>query len=401
MSSPHVACKEEGSLNEEEEDVVDEYGQTRLMIASRNGHYEIVEHLLREKHFDPNKQCPEGKTALHYVIEAKKDNNIEIIKALLDYGANIHRKDVHGVKPITEASIRGAKDIVDFFLLSNMYSEEENYNAVELLGATYVDKNEDYVKAKEIWENNTKPKSDYKESLLFNYMDTFDINTNQDLELRALVVRENILGFCHPETTLNVLSRAYTLVENGKTQNAIKLVKYSLLYFKFGKRHGLSDLEPTCYRINTMLIFLINILHLITKTEEGINMLAAEGNIAIACLDLSLDYVKICASFFNRIKNVETLGVSKERTSFYPVYLIFYIAKLQHLFSPKKNHRFKVEVCRLEEMAKRNCLPLAVSHSLSGCLFSGELLPQIFSTDEDCYSFFQDIYAKNNNNIDV
>ena len=68
------------------------YGDTALILASRNGHLEIVKHLLSQG-ADIEAKNNDGNTPL---ISASRGNCLEIVKYLLSQGADIEVKNEYG-----------------------------------------------------------------------------------------------------------------------------------------------------------------------------------------------------------------------------------------------------------------------------------------------------------------
>jgi ankyrin repeat protein len=85
------------------------YGWTALILASMNGHKEIVELLLKNG-ADIEAKDSDGRTALMW---ASTYGHSAIVELLLKNGADIEAKDSHGWTALIWASARGHKEIVE------------------------------------------------------------------------------------------------------------------------------------------------------------------------------------------------------------------------------------------------------------------------------------------------
>jgi ankyrin repeat protein len=92
----------------------DKYNETALMYASRNGHKEIVEILLQDKNILINQQDKDGNTAL---MCASERSHSEIVQMLLQHKKiEINKQDKYGETALILASQKGHKDIVEMLL---------------------------------------------------------------------------------------------------------------------------------------------------------------------------------------------------------------------------------------------------------------------------------------------
>ena len=73
------------------------------------------------------------------------------MKMLLMYCAKME-KDGYGMTPLLSASVTGHTNIVDFLTHHAQTSKTERINALELLGATFVDKKRDLLGALKYWK---------------------------------------------------------------------------------------------------------------------------------------------------------------------------------------------------------------------------------------------------------
>lgn len=102
-------------------DSLDIAHQTPLMIASFNGHFDIMK-LLLEKGANPNAQSYDHKTAL--MIIANKDSisksEEEVIDLLLSYKADIELKNLHGQKFIDFILRQNKISLIEYFIFKGL-----------------------------------------------------------------------------------------------------------------------------------------------------------------------------------------------------------------------------------------------------------------------------------------
>ena len=85
---------------------------TELMVASQNGDVEVVKMLLN-KGADVNSKTSDGITAL---IWATLNGHIEVVKMLIDKGANVNANEGNGMTALIYASDKGYLDVVQSLL---------------------------------------------------------------------------------------------------------------------------------------------------------------------------------------------------------------------------------------------------------------------------------------------
>ena len=118
------------------------------MIACYKGHLKIAKYLIDAK-ADVNRKSVKGNTALHDCAES---GSLEIMKLLL---ANIAKIDVdaYGMTPLLAAAVTGHIHIVEYLIANpDLVSRQERIDALELLGATFVDKKRDMLGSYKLWK---------------------------------------------------------------------------------------------------------------------------------------------------------------------------------------------------------------------------------------------------------
>ena len=208
--------------------------QTCLMLACKKGHLKIAKYLI-EMGADVNR-------VLNYCAE---EGHLDIIKLLLILEARIH-VDNNGMTPLLVASVRGHLHIVEHIITQEeLVTKQERIDALELLGATFVDKKQDLIGAATLWkwameeryEVPVIPKTTRK-SPCVAYNNQLEVETVIEMEqmstepdsmwMQALLVRERILGIEHPETCRYIRERGKVYAVKGNYNRCISLWMYAL-----------------------------------------------------------------------------------------------------------------------------------------------------------------------------
>lgn len=184
-----------------------------------------------------------GNTALHDCAES---GSLEILKMLLAHGARFDC-DSCGTTPLLSAAVTGHAAIVEFFIQEFNCTKQEKVNALELLGATFMDKKRDMIMALDCWRRAMQLRYEDREcplekpttvSPIASYVDATEVRTFVQLEelisdpdemrMQALLVRERILGPGHPDTVYYIRYRGATYADNGNFDRCIQLWMYAL-----------------------------------------------------------------------------------------------------------------------------------------------------------------------------
>jgi ankyrin repeat protein len=133
--------------NKADIEIANRHGHTCLMIACYKGHFAIAKYLI-QKNADLNRKSVKGNTALHDCAEC---GSLEIMKLLLANGARM-APDSYNMTPFLAASVTGHASIVEYLLTRSECTDKEKIHALELLGATFVDKKHDMMTAYNYWK---------------------------------------------------------------------------------------------------------------------------------------------------------------------------------------------------------------------------------------------------------
>ncbi|XP_043909722.1 protein fem-1 homolog A-like [Protopterus annectens] len=223
-------------------EVANRHGHTCLMIACYKGHTDIARYLL-EKGADVNRKSVKGNTALHDCAES---GSLEILKMLLKCSAKME-KDGYGMTPLLAASVTGHTNIVEYLIHQPGTSKEASIEALELLGATFVDKKRDLLGAMKYWKRAMEIRHSDRSNvirkpdpghLVLAYDFSREVTTSEELEalitdpdevrMQALLIRERVLGPSHPDTSYYIRYRGAVYADSGNFERCIHLWKYAL-----------------------------------------------------------------------------------------------------------------------------------------------------------------------------
>lgn len=112
-----------------------EKDRTLLHEAIRKGRYDIVHVLLSVPSLKLNERSKSGKTPLHLAVITRKR---DVVKALLDRGANPNVKCSNGRSPLHWAAINGDRETADLLLAAGAsINEKTNHNTTPLIFASH------------------------------------------------------------------------------------------------------------------------------------------------------------------------------------------------------------------------------------------------------------------------
>ncbi|XP_037078881.1 protein fem-1 homolog C-like [Pollicipes pollicipes] len=236
-------------------EIANRHGHTCLMISCYKGHMNITQFLV-ERGARVNRRSIKGNTALHDCAES---GSLSIMTFLIQNHAKLER-DSYGMTPLLAAAVCGHTNIVEYLLARpDLVSRQEMVDALELLGATYVDKKNDLIAAIKYWKRALdkrfedplrqlpKPHSaelrpayeNVSEALTHHELDDL-ISDPDEMRMQALIVRERILGPAHPDTSYYIRYRGAVYADTGNFQRCIQLWMYALNM----QQHILEPLSP-------------------------------------------------------------------------------------------------------------------------------------------------------------
>ncbi|XP_051175701.1 protein fem-1 homolog CG6966 isoform X2 [Leptopilina boulardi] len=224
-------------------ELANRHGHTCLMIACFRGHVKITKFLLSLK-ADANRKSVKGNTALHDCAES---GSLEIMKVLIEHGARMD-VDSFGMTPLLTAAIAGHTHIVEYLMwLPHLVCRKEKIDALELLGATYVDKKRDMIGALEFWKRamDERYRGDgpvIQKPMALPGVAAYDFAREitdpealedlfadpDEMRMQALLIRERILGPAHPDTSYYIRFRGAIYADSGKFNRCIELWNYAL-----------------------------------------------------------------------------------------------------------------------------------------------------------------------------
>ncbi|CAH1109897.1 unnamed protein product [Psylliodes chrysocephalus] len=294
-------------------EVANRHGHTCLMIACYKGHISIAKYLLSLK-ASVNRKSVKGNTALHDCAES---GSLEVLKLLLEHGAKMD-VDSYGMTPLMAAAVTGHNHIVEYIInVPNFVSRKQRIDAIELLGATCVDKKRDMIGALELWKvaiferyylhDDPIPKPATQTIAAYdNVVEVNDLESLDDLladpdqmRMQALVIRERILGPAHPDTSYYIRYRGAVYADAGKFNRCIELWNYAL------------DMQQSMLeRLNPMTqssLFSFTELFSFMMCEEGKHR-GTRGRVVP-----SVDVAEILRVFNKAVKEVELGSIMIER----------------------------------------------------------------------------------------
>ena len=183
-----------------------------LKCLDKNCDVEIIKRLL-DAGANINQKTVTGCTALHICSAV---GNFEILKLLINHGGNISITDESGMTPILNAAIERRMRIVNYLAKQktpNEISLEDRINAFDLLGAMFIQYGDScgilywekainlrYINGVLIYEKEDNGVSDdFKEIITIEQLEEIKYN-HKILKIQSLLVKERILGQAHKIT---------------------------------------------------------------------------------------------------------------------------------------------------------------------------------------------------------
>ena len=228
-------------------------GQSPLMIAALRQQIDAVKLLLGYS-ADIHQKTQHGYSALHMCASK---GNVELLKVLLEAGAS-NEQDKMKLLPMMLAAANCHIEAVQFFMGRDDCVMKDAANALELCGATAIDKEDNIDRAMSLWEQaiklrmstGNKDSEDWKVKdppvLVSNeaYDNIIETSTEQELlalvnspdfasshhslHINALVIRERVLGPLHPHTAYYINLYGSACIDNNLYGRAMRLWLHAL-----------------------------------------------------------------------------------------------------------------------------------------------------------------------------
>ncbi|XP_022663373.1 protein fem-1 homolog A-like [Varroa jacobsoni] len=196
---------------------------------------------LIDKGADINARDSQFKTALHYAVQ---EDRVETTKLLLSYGADHTACSKHGDDVLQTACLKGSANIAEYLIDTIDYPPHRVADALELLGATYLDENHDKTMALGYWRravayreaHNIKkiitdpPKEVFLNRVPFRTFDDVNALANDmdEMRLQSLLVNERVLGPSHKDSIFRLMYRGAAYADSMQHQRCIDLWKYAV-----------------------------------------------------------------------------------------------------------------------------------------------------------------------------
>ncbi|GAB6018764.1 hypothetical protein CHUAL_000433 [Chamberlinius hualienensis] len=330
-------------------EVANRHGHTCLMIACYKGHYKIASYLI-ELGADVNRKSVKGNTALHDCAES---GSLAIMKLLLQNGAKMD-VDSYGMTPLLAASLTGHAPTVEYLINLPFCSRGNKINALELLGATYVDKQRDMLGALKYWRRAIEDRinSDEEDCLRLhdplasvaygNAKEIVDLKQLEtlaadpdEMRMQALLIRERILGPAHPDTSYYIRYRGAVYADAGNFDRCILLWMYALDMQQ-------KILGPLSQMTQSSLLSFAELFSFMVSEVKNrtIRVPPVKFDDIMAVFVKAILEVEVSICHMDRIPIAERDSTHFNRTLIIVMHFVCLLARLQPTMSDKENWRF-------------------------------------------------------------
>ena len=302
-----------------------------------------------------------GNTALHDCAES---GSLEIMKLLLEFSARMER-DAYGITPLLAASVAGYSKIVEFLISLTGCTKAEKIDALELLGATYVDKKRDMLGAINFWRQAMeerysddcspipKPSPEltiaaYENSREVVSLEQLDelISDPDDMRMQALLVRERILGPAHPDTSYYIRYRGALYADMGNFDRCILLWTYAL-----DMQQGV--LEPLSPMTQSSFLSFAELFSFMTTDWRHRPSHPVAFNDIMAVLSRALDELDKGSKHLLKVQPSERDNSNYSRLLVIIMHILCLMCRLKKNLTGKNEYKFKQAVYRLIQMEPR------------------------------------------------
>ena len=215
------------------------HNDTNLMLCAHFKHLEMTKYLVEELGYDVNEISNDRRNALYSGV---KSGSVEIVRYLLDHGAENIRDTIGNMSPLMWAAERKLVDVVDVF--ADYCTELEWIEARELLGTAFTCEtslNTDLDKAfqylSEALDLRTRKGFQKLTSIpikAFEYHQECQTveqlneirSISERFHFEALVVRERVLGPANVEYRFSLRLQGAVLADEGKFLQALRIWFY-------------------------------------------------------------------------------------------------------------------------------------------------------------------------------
>lgn len=279
-------------------------------------------------------------------------------------------KDAYGITPLLAAAVTGNTKIMEYLITRSECTREDKVEALELLGATYVDKKRDLSGASKFWKVammerhrnvlDVLPKPRRPKPLIQAYNNATEVMTMKELEsilddpdemrMQALLIRERILGPTHPDTSYYIRFRGAVYADCGDFSWCISLWRYAL---EMQQRH----LEPLSPLTQSSFLSFAELFSFMTS-DSADKLNKSQSFSQFSLLDDMLFVLDSCIHEIERGKKylaaLESDYKTDQDTNSYQRYLIIVlhltslIGRLaQKIGDRERNSKFKKSVSKL------------------------------------------------------
>lgn len=293
------------------------------------------------------------------------------MRLLLSWGA-VMDKDFYGLTPLLAAAVTGHTTIVEYLTSRVGTTRLEKVHALELLGATFVDKKRDMPGAMKHWKDAMKVRLAEPKLEKTDLVDPIDAYESQQevtsmeelqdlisdpdvMRMQALLVRERILGPAHPDTSYYIRYRGAVYADMGNFERCIVLWMYALDM----QQKMLEPLSPMTQ--SSLLSFAELFSFMMTESSTRPARLVAFKDMFVV-FEKAVKELEIGMAHLAKLQNASPPAVpgsvDKDMSHFNRLlviimHLLSLLCRVQKDMSPEDLHNFKRMVYTLVKMDPR------------------------------------------------